>query len=155
MISLDTNILFPLVVQDHAQHEKVRAFVESAGRRDDVVISELVLLELYNLLRNPTVMTRPLSATAAVDVCEGFRRHPHWQLVGFPPDSRLFHDRFWPRLRTRDFARRRSFDWRLALSLMSQGVTDFATVNVADFKGFGFTRVWNPMDSSVPGWGGD
>jgi toxin-antitoxin system PIN domain toxin len=155
MISLDTNILFPLVVQDHPQHETVREFVESAEKRDEVVISELVLLELYNLLRNPTVMTRPLSATAAVDVCEGFRRHPHWQLVGFPPDSRCFHDAFWPRLRTRDFARRRSFDWRLALSLMSQGVTDFATVNVVDFKGFGFARVWNPMDSSVPGWGGD
>jgi hypothetical protein len=38
---------------------------------------------------------------------------------------------------------------------MSQGVTDFATVNIADFKGFGFGRVWNPMDSSVPRWGED
>lgn len=142
MISIDTNILFPLVVQDHPQHAEAVAFAESLQARSDVAISELVLLELYNLLRNPTVMTRPLSASAAVDVCEAFRQHPVWQTLGFPPESRPFHDVFWPRLRQADFARRRSFDWRLALSLLHQGVTEFATVNLKDF---GFEKVWNPL----------
>lgn len=147
MISIDTNILFPLVVQDHPQHAEAVAFAESLQARSDVAISELVLLELYNLLRNPTVMTRPLSASAAVDVCEAFRQHPFWQTLGFPPESRPFHDAFWPRLRQADFARRRSFDWRLALSLLHQGVTEFATVNLKDFEDFGFGRVWNPVSS--------
>ena len=145
MISIDTNILLPLVDEDHPQHEKAAAFEESLKEQSDLAISELVLLELHNLLRNPVVMTRPLGAAAAVDVCEAFRQHPHWQLVGFPPDSRLFHDTFWPRLRSRDFARRRSFDWRLALTLLQAGVTAFATVNVKDFDGFGFERVWCPF----------
>jgi uncharacterized protein len=145
MTSIDTNILFPLVVQDHPQHGMALAFADSLHDKEDVAISELVLLELYNLLRNGSVMAQPLSATAAVDVCEAFRQHPHWQIIGFPPDSRPFHDAFWPRLRTRDFARRRAFDWRLALSLIRQGVTDFATVNTRDFEGFGFTMVWNPL----------
>jgi uncharacterized protein len=145
MISIDTNILFPLVVEDHPQHTQAAAFAEALGARSDVAISELVLLELYNLLRNSVVMTQPLSASAAVDVCEAFRQHPVWQILGFPPDSRPFHDAFWPRLRQADFARRRSFDWRLALTLLQQGVTEFATVNLKDFKGFGFEKVWSPL----------
>lgn len=38
-----------------------------------------------------------------------------------------------------------SNDTRLALTLLHHGVTEFATVNVQDFKGFGFSRVWNPL----------
>jgi hypothetical protein len=33
------------------------------------------------------------------------------------------------------------------LTLRRQGVTDFATANVKDFKGFGFRRVWNPLET--------
>ncbi len=145
MIAMDTNILFPLVVQDHPQHAQARFFAESLQDRSDVAVSELVLLELYNLLRNPTVMTQPLSASTSVEVCEAFRHHPVWQTLGFPPESRPFHNAFWPRLRQAGFARRRSFDWRLALTLLQQGVTEFATVNLKDVEDFGFERVWNPL----------
>jgi hypothetical protein len=44
-----------------------------------------------------------------------------------------------------EFARRRACDWRAALILIQQGVTDFATVNEKDFREFGFRRVWNPL----------
>lgn len=145
MISIDTNILFAAIDADHDLHGRAYAFIDSLQDRDDVVISEFMLVELYSLLRNPVVLARPLSASAAVDVCEAFRQHPNWQVIGFPPDSRSFHDQFWPRLRGRDFARRRAYDWRAGLSLIQQGVTEFATVNVKDFQGFGFTRVWNPL----------
>lgn len=146
MISMDTNILFPLVVRDHPQHTGAVAFAESLQGSDGVAISEFVLLELYNLLRNPAVMTRPLRASTAVEVCAAFRQHPAWHILGFPPDSRPFHDAFWPRLRAEDFARRRPFDWHLALSLLQQGVTEFATVNVKDFEGLGFEKVWSPIN---------
>ncbi len=53
MIAIDTNILLPLVVEDHPQHPQALAFAESLQSRSDVAISEFVLLELYNLLRNP------------------------------------------------------------------------------------------------------
>ena len=99
MISIDTNILFAAIDADYSFHSKAAAFIDSLQDRDDVVISEFVLLELYSLLRNPVVLTKPLSASAAVDVCEAFRQHPTWQVIGFPPDSRSFHDQFWPRLR--------------------------------------------------------
>ena len=42
-------------------------------------------------------------------------------------------------------ARRRAYDWRAALLLIQQGVTDFATVNEKDFRDCGFQRFWNPL----------
>jgi toxin-antitoxin system PIN domain toxin len=145
MIAFDTNILLPAIETGNPHHTAAAAFVQSLHSRDDVAISEFILIELYVLLRNPTVLARPLSASAAVEVCQSFRQHPRWQLLGFPPDSRRFHDVFWPRLRRDQFARRRAYDWRTALTLLQQGVTEFATVNVKDFEGFGFGSVWNPL----------
>ena len=148
MISLDTNILLPAVESRNKDHLRAAAFVRALSEREDVVIGEFILLELYGLLRNPAVLAKPLSAEAAVDVCESFRQHPRWQLVGFPSKGRAFHDLFWPRLREKSFARRRAYDWRAALALQQQGVKEFATVNVRDFKGLGFARVWNPLQAS-------
>jgi len=145
MISVDTDILFASVVPENPNHEKAAAFMDSLHSRDDIAISEFFLLELYVLLRNPAVVTRPLQSNAAVDVCQKFRSHSRWQIVGFPLDSQAFHDDFWLRLTARDFARRRSYDWRTALSLLRQGVTEFATPNEKDFRDFGFKWVWNPL----------
>lgn len=145
MMSLDTNILLPAVETRNASHGSAAAFLESLRDRDDVAISEFILLELYSLLRNPAVLGQPLTAAHAAAVCEAFRRHPRWQVVGFPPESRAFHDAFWPRLRRESFARRRAFDWRTASCLLQLGVTEFATVNTKDFAGLGFSRVWNPL----------
>ena len=113
--------------------------------RDDVVLSEFVLLELYGLLRNPAVVLRPLPAAHAAEICAAFRSHPRWQVVGLPTDSREFHDAMWPKLADQSFARRRAYNWRTALSLIRQGVDEFATANLKDFAGFGFKRVWNPL----------
>lgn len=44
-----------------------------------------------------------------------------------------------------DFAFRRLYDARSALTLTAQGVTEFATVNAKDYEGLGFRRVWNPL----------
>ena len=148
MISLDTNILLPAVEIRNPDHDRAAAFLRSLQDRDDVAICELMLLELYALLRNPAVLAKPLTANAAVEVCETFRHHPRWQLLGLPPDGRAFHDAFWPRLRENSFARRRAFDWRAALALVQQGVTEFATVNEKDFRHFGFKRIWNPLGTA-------
>ena len=79
---------------------------------------------------------------------ETYRRHPRWLLAAFPVDQRRLHDRLWRLAARRQFANRRIFDARLALSLVQQGVTEFATVNVKDFQDLGFRRVWNPLGES-------
>ena len=42
---------------------------------------------------------------------------------------------------------RRIYDTRTVLSLRAFGVTEFATSNVRDFQGCGFTKVWDPISS--------
>lgn len=148
MMAVDTNILLPALEPHHADHRAARAFLDSLHDRDDVVMSEFVLLELYVLLRNPAVMQPPLEAAEAVDICQSFRRHPKWLVQGFPPDSRTVHDAVWNTISERGIARRRAYDTRLAFTLLQQGVKEFATVNVKDFEGRGFHRVWNPLRHS-------
>ena len=144
-MSIDTNILYSAVQVSDDWHVAASEFVASLDGRDDVLISEFALLELYGLLRNPAIVQHPLGASQAVAVCQDLRANPRWQVVGLPTDSRDFHDAMWPRLGEPGFARRRAYDWRMALSLIRHGVDEFATANLKDFEGFGFKRVWNPL----------
>ncbi len=145
MISVDTNLLLAALEGNHADHTASRRFVDELTDHDDVAISELVLVELYVVLRNSSVVRRPLSAAKAASVCQLFRRHRRWQLLGFPAQSPRLHDELWNLAARPQFARRRIYDLRLALALLQQGVTEFATVNVKDFAGLGFAKVWNPL----------
>ena len=145
MTSFDANVLLYAFSRASPFHEPARRFLEELTARDDVAVSELVLVEFYTLLRNPAVLLRPLGAPAAVDVVQTYRRHPRWMLLGCDPDSNAHHGELWPLAAEAGFGRRRIYDARLALSLRRQGVTAFATANVKDFSGYGFARLWNPV----------
>jgi predicted nucleic acid-binding protein len=145
MISIDANILLYSYAADSPFHTSAKSFLEELSDREDVALSEFILTEFYLLLRNPAVLQNPLDASAASAVIANYRKHPHWRTLGFPPRSRELHDELWKQAGTRDFARRRIYDTRTALSLTAFGVTDFATLNLKDFQDFGFKRVWNPL----------
>lgn len=144
-LAFDTNLLFYAVNAGSPFHPAAVAFLASLETDDGVALSELVLVELYRLLQNPVVNDRPLAAARAAELVETYRRHPRWLLVALPVEQRRLHDRLWRAAARPGFAYRRIFDARLALSLVQQGVIEFATVNVKDFEGFGFRRVWNPL----------
>lgn len=145
MISFDTNVLFPAVVEDHPAHGAASGWLASLAGREDVAVSELVLIELYVLLRQPAVMARPLDAPSAAGVCQAFRHHPRWRLIGFPGHASDLHERMWREAAAPGFPRTRIYDVRMALSLLAQGVVEFATVNLRDFRGLGFRRVFDPL----------
>jgi len=152
MISIDSNLLLYGLASNMAEHRAARAFLEGLVAREDVAISEFVLVELYRLLRLPSLHAHPLSAAKATAVIQQYRCHPRWRIVGFPEGgSPALHDELWRMASWADFAYRRIFDARLALTLRQHHVTEFATANVKDFQGFGFTRVWNPLASGVTG----
>lgn len=142
MISVDTNLLLYSLNSQAPEFDAARSFLEDLAERSDVVICELVLVELYLLLRNPAVVAHPLLAAEAVSVCDLFRTHPHWRLVESAPIMR----EVWKLASEPGFPRRKLIDARLALTLLHHGVTEFATRNVKDFRGLGFARVWNPLD---------
>jgi len=145
MLSIDTNLLFYGFAADRPEHASARVWLESIVSREDVALSEFILVEFYNLLRNPAVLKKPLRAGEAGEVIQTYRAHPHWKIVGFPHDSRRMHDELWTLAATPAFPRRRIFDARQAYALLHHGVRSFATANVKDFEGLGFERVWNPL----------
>ena len=141
MISVDTNILVHAQNADAPLHARALEFVRELDLRDDVVVCELVLVELYILLRNPAVFAVPLTSLQAVDVCNAYRTNPRWRLVENAPVM----SKVWAAARPKGFARRRIIDLRLALTLQHHGVREFATDNVRDFRGLGFQRCWSPL----------
>jgi uncharacterized protein len=141
VISIDTSLLLYSLNRDSPEHTAARAFIRSCVDRKDVAIAELVLVELYVLLRNPAVVRKPLEEEEAAAVCQTFRRHPHWALV----DTAEVMDRAWAAAAQPGAARRRVFDARLAYTLLDNGVKEFATRNPCDFEGFGFDRVFDPL----------
>ncbi|MEO5715759.1 MAG: TA system VapC family ribonuclease toxin [Luteolibacter sp.] len=145
MLSIDANLLLYSYSESSPHHAAARTFIEEVSSREDVALSEFVLTEFYLLLRNPAVLSHALAAPEAVSVIQHYRRHPRWKVLGFPPTSRELHTELWKQAAVPDFARRRIYDTRTALSLRAFGVTDFATANPKDFQGFGFVKVWNPL----------
>jgi predicted nucleic acid-binding protein len=148
VLSIDTNILLHGFNEDSPQQVAALRWLQSIAKVEAVAISEFMLAEFYGLLRNPAVLKYPLPAEEAVEVIQVYRRHPRWRLIGFPIESRSLHDALWQNARAKDCAFRRLYDARSALTLVTQGVTEFATVNVKDFVGLGFQRVWNPLETS-------
>jgi toxin-antitoxin system PIN domain toxin len=147
MISVDTNILLYAYDRQCEEHALALAFIESCARRTDLAICELVLVELYTLLRNPAVLRRPLKPSAAVEVCQAYRRNRNWEVVDYPGN---LMDAIWREAGSPQFARRRIYDARLALTLGHHGVTDFATRNSRHFDGYGFRRVFDPIAGEMP-----
>jgi predicted nucleic acid-binding protein len=147
VISVDSNLLLYAFAVAAPKHGPAQAFLESLAGREDVALSEFVLAEFYLLLRNPAVLVRPLSARIASAVIQGYRQNLAWKVLEFPPRALGLHDELWLRASTAQAGRRRLYDARTALALRSFGVTEFATTNVKDFAGFGFSRVWNPLAS--------
>ena len=144
MLSLDTNILLYAQNRDCLEHESARRFVEDCAARDDIAICDLVLLELYQLLRNPAVLSTPLKAPEAAAACATWRDNPRWALIENAPVM----DKVWAIARRPNIARRAVFDARIALTLCHHGVAEFATRNTQDFEGLGFARLINPIDST-------
>lgn len=145
MVSCDTNILFAASNPDDPNHAAAAAFVSEHAEDQRFVIAEQVLVELYCLLRNPVVQTRPLTAPEAVSVVSAYRSNPAWAVVDIPsgPDAM---NAVWSRAAAPGFARRRIHDMRLAETLRHWGVDEFYTRNVRDFADAGFRVLSNPLD---------
>ena len=147
MMSCDTNVLFVALESSRPGHESARRFLELHKDDDEFALCDLSLLELYVLLRNPATARHPLDAPKAVALIQTLRTNPRWDVLDYPGPSAGIMQDLWRQAAIPKFARVRAFDTRLALTLRHHGVTDFATMNVRDFEGFGFTRVWDPVEN--------
>jgi toxin-antitoxin system PIN domain toxin len=141
VIAFDTNLVVYAANADAPEQARAAAFLGSLANRQDVVVCELMLVEVYLKLRNASILRHPLDAATASAHCQALRNNGNWRLA----ESAPVMAEVWRRAADRNFAFRRIIDARLALTLRHHGVTEFATSNTKDFQGFGFTRVWNPL----------
>ena len=146
MTSCDTNILFVALESSRPGHARARQFLDGHRDNPEFALCELVLLELYVLLRNPVVARHPLSAEAAASLIAELRGNPRWDLLDYPGPEAGIMTKLWQHAATIGCARRKVFDIRLGLTLRHHGVTDFATANGKNFQDLGFRQVWNPLD---------
>jgi toxin-antitoxin system PIN domain toxin len=140
MISADTNLFLYAANSASPNHQAAKQFFASMGT--EFVVCELVLIEIYMLLRNPAILQTPLSSSKSAGFCKTLRTHPKWQHIDYEPSvaPKLWN---WAEKSRKGF--RKIIDARLALTLLEHGVTEFATANVKDFEEFGFERVWTPL----------
>lgn len=140
--AIDTNILLYALNSHAPECAAARQFLDDRRDDADTVLSELSLVELYVLLRNPAVVGKPHTAAHAAQIVQHFRHHPRWRVVDHAPAAM---DEVWRRASAPRFARTRIFDVRFALSLRLHGVSHLATRNVRDFHDLGFTQVFDPL----------
>ena len=144
MKSLDTNILLYAADADCREHEAaIRLVTEALHSPAEWMLSDQVLFETYAGLRHPGVFAKPLSAAEAARRVAFLRDESGFSFC-------CYELRSWPmvcdRLASSAFPRRRTYDLVLAVTLRSNGVTDFYTRNIADFRGAGFQQLINPID---------
>lgn len=145
MVSCDTNILFAASCPDDSKHAAAYDFLESHADDERFAIAEQTLVELYCLLRNPVLLENPLSANDAVSIISSYRNNPAWAVVDIPATPDVMNA-VWRRAASRNFARRRIHDVRLAETLKYWGVDEFHTRNTRDFADAGFRILSNPLD---------
>lgn len=142
MTSCDTNVFAYALNPDAPENALALRFLPGQAENPTFAVSEIVLVELYNLLRNGAVLRSPLSPSQAVDQVERLRSNPYWTILKGAVDV---SDAIWKVAGTRDFPRRAIFDARLAHSLAAEGVTRFATRNVGDFRRFEAFEAFDPL----------
>jgi uncharacterized protein len=141
MLAFDTNIaVYAANIRD-PRHAPAREFLMSLGTRKDVAICDLMLVELFLKLCNPRIFSTPWTPAGAAAHCQRYRENRGWKLIENAPVM----DEVWRFAAEPGFAFRRIIDVRLGLTLLRNGVTEFATHNLRDFETLGFDRVWNPL----------
>lgn len=143
MLSADTNIFVHAADPDSPLHSQARNFFQFLDQKnEEFVLCELVLVELYMLLRNPAVFAKPYTASEAAGYCSSLKQNPAWRCIDYGTEV---SKRLWAYAAETQAGFRHIIDARLAFTLQHHGVDRFATINQKDFKGFGFREVWNPL----------
>ncbi len=141
MLSFDTNLVLYALNGEAKECRAALGFFEQIGERSDVIVSDLMLIEVYLKLCNRRILQKPLSPQEAASVCLSFRSNPKWHVVESAPVMK----EVWSFAAKENFAFRRILDVRLGLTWRHHGVTEFATNNSADFLDLGFDKIWDPI----------
>lgn len=106
------------------------------------MLADQVLFEYYRALRNPAILESPLNANQAVKQVRFLREEAGCLHCAYSSD---LWERVSPHLSKESLRGVGVFDAILAVTLQANGITQFYTRNVNEFKRFGFFEVINPL----------
>jgi len=145
--SIDTNILLYAINRDCPEHGAAIGLVRRAlAEPSSWIVADQVWFELYRLLRNPSVLSAPLSAADAAETIEWYRRRSGWLTCAWDPDLMPRLSAVW---RRDAFSARITFDAVLAVTLKAHGVRTLYTRNTRDFQTLEMFEVRDPIDVSI------
>lgn len=143
--SPDTNILVYAFNTGCPEHAKAIVVLRQMIQKPlEWVVADQVLFELYRCLRSPAVLTKPLKATQAALRVRFVAEQIGCRRCGW--EHNLWKHAF-AQLESPHFSFQRTFDTKLATTLLANGVKIFHTRNTAHFANAGFERLLNPIDS--------
>lgn len=143
MNSLDTNILYYATNTACPEHATARSLLERVAREPlQWIVADQVLFEYYRLVRNPAVLAKPLAALEAAQRLHFFRNELGCRHCAY--DRECWEEAIIT-LSEPLFPARRTFDLVLAVTLHRNGVDTFYTRNLADFEGYGWFKVIDPL----------
>ena len=143
MKSLDTNMLIYAANQSCEEHAVARELAESLlAEPQDWMLADQVLFEYYRALRNPVILEHPLSARQAANQVRFLREEAGCLHCAYSSD---LWDSVSPHLSKESLRGIGVFDAILAVTLQANGITQFYTRNVREFKRFGIFEVINPF----------
>ena len=143
MKSIDTNILLYAVNRECPEHTQSLQLVRTALQEPHLwIIADQVWFELYRLLRNPAVLSKPLSAEQAVYTIKWYRQQSGWLSCAWEPDMMTSLLSYWE---DESFPARNSFDLVLAITLAHHGVDMLYTRNTRDFESLNLFKLQNPL----------
>jgi toxin-antitoxin system PIN domain toxin len=143
MKSCDTNILIYYLDSSCSEHNEAKLYLEKVWTDKEFIICDLVLIELYVLLRNPKVFDSPFTEEQARKCILKFRTNPYWKILEYSAGTM---EKVWDATNKLTSKATTIYDLRLGFCLLNSGVKEFATRNTKDFKRVPFEKIINPID---------
>jgi predicted nucleic acid-binding protein len=145
MFAIDTNLLIYAHNEDSEFHKGAVAFLERVMNEQDedgnptICFSTQVFTEFINVITRQT-LRKPLSLDEAIDIVQEYLDAGIQVLSHQDTQLQTFLDL----LRTVT-TRKKMFDVALVATLKDHGIEGLYTVNTADFEGFDWLTVINPL----------
>jgi len=145
MFAIDTNLLIYAHNKGSEFHEKASAFMENVmNERDEqgnlsVCIPAQVLMEFVNVITRRN-LEKPLTLPEAIKVVRDYVETGVQIIHQRETQIETFLD-----LLASVATRKKVFDIALIATLRDNDISGLYTVNVADFEGFDFLEVKNPL----------
>jgi toxin-antitoxin system PIN domain toxin len=141
--ALDTNVLVYAHLPGFAEHERVRAFLQTELRKTDVTlcVTPMVLHEFVHVITDPRRFVSPVTMSEAVTVARSYLGRENVECLSVNEDvireALALLDRH-------SLGRKRIADTLLAATLLQNGVAELVTCNPQDFRLFEGLSVTDP-----------